>query len=73
VRYNPSAVEIYNTSSSLARFENKNIFFYYKNALACHNVGVADVNSEFAGFFRTENTSHRKRFSSSATLLPTEK
>jgi hypothetical protein len=28
VNYNAGAVEIYNAMNSLARFENKNIFFY---------------------------------------------
>jgi hypothetical protein len=28
--YNASAVKIYTTTSSLVRFENKNVFFYYE-------------------------------------------
>jgi hypothetical protein len=28
--YNASAVQTYNATSSLVRFENKNIFFYYE-------------------------------------------
>jgi hypothetical protein len=30
-RNSASAVKIYNATGSLARFENTNIFFYYKN------------------------------------------
>jgi hypothetical protein len=36
----------YNATISLARFENKNIFFY---ALAYYNAGDAVVNSEVVG------------------------
>jgi hypothetical protein len=32
---NASAVKIYNAVSSLVRFQNKDIFFYFKNTLAC--------------------------------------
>jgi hypothetical protein len=35
---------IYNATGSLVRFENKNIFIYFKNALAYYNAGVAAVN-----------------------------
>jgi hypothetical protein len=31
--YNASAVKIYNASGSLARFENRNIFFYFEKML----------------------------------------
>jgi hypothetical protein len=44
VSYNASAVKIYNATSSLVRFENKNIFFYLKNALAHYSAGVVAVN-----------------------------
>jgi hypothetical protein len=40
VSYNASAVKIYR---SLVRFENKNIFFYLKNALANYNAAVVAV------------------------------
>jgi hypothetical protein len=30
VSYNASAAKIYNTTSSLVRFENKSIFFYFE-------------------------------------------
>jgi hypothetical protein len=33
VSYNASAAKIYNAKSSLLRFENKNIFFYYEKTL----------------------------------------
>jgi hypothetical protein len=39
VSYNASAVKIDNAASSQVRFENKNIFFYLKNALAYNNAG----------------------------------
>jgi hypothetical protein len=34
VSYDAGAVKIYNATSSLVRFENKNIFFYLRTALA---------------------------------------
>jgi hypothetical protein len=33
VSYSAGAVKIYNATNSLVRFENKNIFFYFRNAL----------------------------------------
>jgi hypothetical protein len=33
VSYNASAVNIYNTTSSLVHFENRNIFFCFKKTL----------------------------------------
>jgi hypothetical protein len=33
VNYNASAVKIYIATSSLERFENKNIFFYFEKTL----------------------------------------
>jgi hypothetical protein len=44
VTYNGSAVKIYNTASSLVRFENKII---QKNVLAYYNAGV--VSSQVVG------------------------
>jgi Cft2 family RNA processing exonuclease len=39
--YNTSDVKIYNATSSLVRYENKNTFsFASKNALTCYNAGV---------------------------------
>jgi hypothetical protein len=46
VSCNASAVKFYNAASSLVRFENKNIFFPLKNALAYYNAGVEVLNSE---------------------------
>jgi hypothetical protein len=47
--YNTNVVKIYNATNSLARFENKNIFFYLKNALANYNAGIVVVNSKVVG------------------------
>jgi hypothetical protein len=47
--YNAGAVKIYNATSSLVRYENKNISFASKNALAYYNAGVVVVNSGAAG------------------------
>jgi serine/threonine-protein kinase RIO1 len=45
--YSASVVKIHNTTSTLVRFDNKNIVFYFeKNALAYHNDGVVIANSE---------------------------
>jgi hypothetical protein len=39
--YNASAVKIYNPTSSIVRFQNKDILFYNeKNALSLYNAGV---------------------------------
>jgi hypothetical protein len=38
--YNASAVKIYNATSSLVHFENRNIFSSVKNASDYYNAGV---------------------------------
>jgi hypothetical protein len=42
--YSASVISLYNARGSLARLENKNIIFYFKNALAYYNAGVVAVN-----------------------------
>jgi hypothetical protein len=44
--YNASVVNFYNAMGSLVRFENKNIIFYFKNALAYYNAGAVAVSSK---------------------------
>jgi hypothetical protein len=48
-RYNAGVVNFYNATGSLARFENKNIIFYFKKALAYNNAGFVAVNSKVVG------------------------
>jgi hypothetical protein len=49
--YNARAVNFYNATSSLVRFENKSILFHsaMKNALAYYNAGAVVVNSKVVG------------------------
>jgi hypothetical protein len=47
--YNASVVNFYNATGSLARYENKNILFYFENALAHYNTGAVAVNSKVVG------------------------
>jgi hypothetical protein len=52
VSYNSSAAKIYSATSSLVRFESKNISFYFENMLylAYYNASVLDVNSKVVGW-----------------------
>jgi hypothetical protein len=50
--YNASAVNFYNASDSLARFENKIMLFYIEKRSSLHatyNAGVVAVNSKVVG------------------------
>jgi hypothetical protein len=47
--YNASALKIYNTTSRLVRFENKNVLFCLKLSLAFYKAGVVVVNSKVVG------------------------
>jgi hypothetical protein len=51
VSYDASAVKNYKALSSLVRFENKNIFFYFLKTLYSryHSAAVVVVNSKVAG------------------------
>jgi hypothetical protein len=47
VNYNACDVKIHSATSSLVRFKNKDMFFYFdKDALACLNASAVVVNSE---------------------------
>jgi glutamate formiminotransferase len=51
VSYNASVVKIYNSTSSLVRFENKTISFYFEETLLwpSNNAGVVVVKSKVVG------------------------
>jgi hypothetical protein len=52
VSYNASAVKIYNTTSSLVRFENKNILFFLdflEKSCSLLHVGLAPGHIELKG------------------------
>jgi hypothetical protein len=46
VIYNTSFVNFYNATGSLARFENKNILFYFEKCSSYYNDSVVAVNEK---------------------------
>jgi hypothetical protein len=80
VSYNASVVKMYCATSSLVRFEYKNIFLHLKNSLASCNAGVVFVNLEVVGLasgratknsdmiFRERKAKNNKNFLFSSVL-----
>jgi hypothetical protein len=64
VSYNASVVKIHNTTSSLVKFEIKNIFFYFEKCCSLRHTTLAlyvDAKSEVVGLAPAVNYTNLRR------------